>query len=304
MFSRVRAAAGIRFYSSEQKDGALFLSDLMKRIDSINSRSVQIKKNVDRAAARVKTPKPSKFDQPKRQSERIKVKDHPLSSNTFKLMDDSNFRTQRTGNNRTSFQPRDGSKSREGAFRPRDGGSKPKSRSTGPKKFSRTVKKSFGKAQEIVSKDLVPVSYQPSVSGDTFFYGKPASVVNCVTSRVAAVAKETLLKSNFPYKLPRSVVSNLDSQCKNPYILQKNFNLGVDAKVFTERLNEVVKGQRKELEFDESTVEKSMVAPLRVTRDILTRNGSYGLADKKTVLGVASGSITVRSLLANAHWNK
>lgn len=296
MFTRVRPVRGVRLYSSENKEGALFLSDLMKRIDSINERSKSLK-GPEKSKKPVKAPSFMK----KPEVYRTKVKDHPLSANTFQLMDNSNRKAggARTGGARRFDGPRkDGAQRNAGGPRP--------PRKDGPKKFGRpTAKPRVAALPHFAPKVLLPKSYEPTVLGDTFFYGKATTTVHSLTSRVAAVAKEALLKSKYPFKLPRSIVKNLDSTVTaNPFILQKDFNLEVNEQELGDRVKQVVKGEVQQLTIDQSKIKKDTLAAALSASDLLMRNGSYSLAQKQTVFDVAAGLKPVLLLLQNAHWNK
>lgn len=301
---------GLRCYSSApSQNGALFLSDLMQRIDTINARTLklsetkadqaqkplkapkQTQKQTQKAQraqkqAQAKVPKPNAFEGTK-----IAVKDHPLSRNTFKLMDESNFKPRNARN----------PESRNAGARQKQ---TPQARTQAPRKKPQVARKRAAAKSPvegpIVSKELVASGLKPSITGETFFYGKPTTLTTCTTSRVAAVAKETLLESKYPYKLPKSIIDKLDgSFTGNKFLLQKEYTLEVDAARFGDRIRKVVKG-----EVDQVELGKKPVASSVFTAAQLMQNGDLDLAQKQTIYDVASGLKSAKLLVENAAWNK
>lgn len=308
MFTRTSTLTrGLRCYSSgPSQNGALFLSDLMQRIDTINARTMKLndtkteaqkaqksQKQTQKQAPR--TPKQQKgvrAKAPVHEGTRIAVKDHPLSRNTFKLMDESNFKP------RTAKNP----ESRNAGARQRQ---TPQTKTAAPRKKPQVARKRAATPKTpvdgpIVSKELVAGSLKPSISGETFFYGKPTTLTTCTTSRVAAVAKETLLESKYPYKLPKSIIDKLDgSFTGNKFLLQKDYTLEVDVAKFGDRIRKVVKG-----EVDQVDLGKKPVASSVFTAAQLMQNGDLDMAQKQTIYDVASGLKSAKLLVENAAWNK
>lgn len=328
MLSRfVGLARPARAYSSVQKnDSALFLSDLMKRIDSINTRTKRIaeakssakpepknqkrKPVATKTATKTATKPPTKTSDSKttnttpkfrarKETARISVKDHPLSRNTFKLMDESNFKKPERSRR---VNPPSRSQIRPAAAK--SGGSKPSARTGGSQmaraRPPRRTASGSPAPGRIVQKELVVKDYKPAVSGDDFFYGKPASLAFSTSSRVAAVAKETLLESKYPYKLPKSIIDKLDSSFTgNRFLLQKDYSLDVDVAKFGSRINQVVKG-----EVDTINLGKKPVATSVFTATQLARNGDLSIAQQQTIYDVASGLKSAKLLVETAVWNK
>ncbi|OBA23115.1 hypothetical protein METBIDRAFT_36402 [Metschnikowia bicuspidata var. bicuspidata NRRL YB-4993] len=314
-----------------------FLSDLMKRIDTINMKSEKIAQlalrptehrqpSSRKAPAAADPPKKQKMPlAPKKYTRappraKIVVKDHPLSSNMFKLMDEKNFRGgardarppgPRQGQNQAfrgekppfrgekpaaysqgrpqqrNMQPGD---RRQGGNRPADG-----RRNPGAQKA-----RNFVKPASIVPKKLKAAALKPTLSGDVFLHGRPAKLAVCTSSRVAAVAKECLLESHYPYKLPRSIIDNIDEGFSgNRFLLQKDWNLEVDAEHFSERIRKVVRG-----EADSLSVPKDATPAEQDTCRGLMSNGSLSMDDKRTIYDVVAGVKSVLDLLKNAAWNK
>lgn len=320
MFSRLTGVSRVaRTYSTAQKnDSALFLSDLMKRIDNINAKTKKIaelkkqpsaptskagspkkagavKKTQDAAKAAPATRAPrSNF----RQEKKITIKDHPLSRNTFKLMDEANFKKTDRAPARRSGAPRSGNPPSRNAESRLAAGPGQKARPQRPKRVD--LAKKGPAVERIVLKDLVVKDYRPSIGGDDFFYGKPATLATSLTSRVAAVAKEALLESKYPYKLPKSIIDKLDSSfAGNKFILQKDFNLDVDATKFGDRINKVVRGQVDTIELGKNPEATSVF-----TANQLARNGDLTIAQQQTIYDVASGLKSAKLLLEGAVWNK
>lgn len=311
MFTRTGTLTrGLRCYSgASNQNGALFLSDLMQRIDTINARTMKLSET--KAAAAPKTPKSPKQGQSKAQKTqkqqkpaqvkskkpsvaegtKIAVKDHPLSRNTFKLMDESNFKPRNTRN----------PESRNAGARQRQ---QPATKPLAPRKKPQVGRVRAGAKTPvegpIVSKDLVASSLKPSITGETFFYGKPTTLTTGTTSRVAAVAKETLLESKYPYKLPKSIIDKLDdSFTGNKFLLQKEYSLDVDVAKFGDRIKKVVKG-----EVDQVELGKKPEATAVFTAAQLMQNGDLDLAQKQTIYDVAAGLKSAKLLVENAAWNK
>ncbi|EEQ37102.1 hypothetical protein CLUG_01225 [Clavispora lusitaniae ATCC 42720] len=317
MFTRASFTRGIRLYSSQNNEGASFLSDLMKRIDTINARTMKLKdvkqnkpkasKHTQKAeksqkqasSSEKKTKNNQKTQAPRKtqgvfegQSAKISVKDHPLSRNTFKLMDESNFRKNAASRN------------------PESRNSKPKQTSEAPRRRPQARRRPASKpsagalspssSSNIVSKELVASPLKPSISGDAFFYGKPTTLTTCTTSRVAAVAKETLLESKYPYKLPKSIIDKLDdSFTGNRFLLQKDYTLDVDVATFGDKIKKTVKGEVENISMGEKPTTSSVF-----TATQLMRNGDLDIAQKQTIFDVASGLKSAKSLVENAAWNK
>lgn len=316
MFSRFIGVASIgrtaRAYSSVQKnESALFLSDLMKRIDSINTRTKRIaeakasakpepKQQKQRKSPTAKTQEPKKAKPAPRlgartETARISVKDHPLSRNTFKLMDEANFK--KPDRSRRANPP---SRSDSKPATPRSGGFSQRTRARPPRRSTAASSTAAASPGRIVQKELVVKDFKPTISGDDFFHGKPASLAISTSSRVAAVAKETLLESKYPYKLPKSIIDKLDSSFTgNKFILQKDYSLDVDVAKFGSRINHVVKG-----EVDTINMGQKPVATSVFTATQLARNGDLSISQQQTIYDVASGLKSAKLLVETAVWNK
>lgn len=308
MFTRLVGVSRARAYSTAQKnESALFLSDLMKRIDSINTRTKRIsetqaaqkieaselKNPAQQRPNRSKKPQNAKNDSKpaapqtfaaRTRGAKIAVKDHPLSTNSFKLLDESNFKKAERGPRRANPALRNSE-------------SRPKPRNNRP---LRNTPVRDTKPERVVQRELVVENYKPVLGGDDFFHGKPASVAISQSSRVAAVAKETLLESKYPYKLPKLIIDKLDTTFSgNKFILQNDYNLDVAPEVLGAKVNKIVKGQ-----VDQVKMGAKPVATLVYTASQLARNGDLSLVQKQTIYDVASGLKSAKLLVEGAVWNK
>ncbi|KAK7684046.1 hypothetical protein QCA50_012688 [Cerrena zonata] len=208
----------------------------------------------------------------RRFSPRVKVKDHPLAMNTFQVMSEHS-----TENRRPQAKARTRSNPRNFSLQKR---SKPKPR-------SKPVAK-----QSIGSKQLISKPLEPKITSAHFIQGHPASLItNKPSTGLVSVIKETLIKSNYPYKLPKSIIDGINPNFQgNKYILQKNWQTKfINPDTLSERLNEVVKEGLK---------------TAHSIQHELMKNGSMSLSSKQLILNVSSGIISPRELLADAHWNR
>lgn len=308
-----------RAYSVDKGDKSLFLSNLMQRIDNINTRTKEVAE--ERAKIKPTHVSGKKNFRPFRKAVfegtqgKVVVKDHPLSKNTFKIMDESNFRNggsrpnppSRNAEARKSLSPRNDNSTRierPRINRPPRAGMPPRAgrpQTSRPPRARRSDDKlKFQDTESVVVKELVVTNYQPKISGDVFFHGKPASLAISTTSRVAAVAKETLIESKYPYKLPKSIIDNLSSDfVGNHFILQKDFNLDVEAAKLGDRISKVVKGN-----VDTIDVGSKPEATSLFTAAQLARNADLSLAQKQSIYDVASGLKLAKLLVEGAVWNK
>ncbi|KAF3988629.1 hypothetical protein FT663_01976 [Candidozyma haemuli var. vulneris] len=156
----------------------------------------------------------------------------------------------------------------------------------------------------IATKKIESVAYKPSINGDTFFYGKATSALAGDSARVSAVAKEFLIKSRYPYKLPKSIIDSVQPGIVgNRFLLQKDWKLGVNPEEFKSRMREVFKGEVQQVTPDKATP-KDVLPVIEDAAQVLMKNGTYSVADKKIMLDVASGITSPKQLLQNAHWVK
>ncbi|ODV67569.1 hypothetical protein HYPBUDRAFT_152460, partial [Hyphopichia burtonii NRRL Y-1933] len=219
----------------------------------------------------------------RRFSPRVKVKDHPLAMNTFQVMSEHS-----TENRRPQVKARPRSNPRNFSLQKR---SKPKPR-------TKPVAK-----QSIGSKQLISKPLEPKITSAHFIQGHPASLItNKPSTGLVSVIKETLIKSNYPYKLPKSIIDGINPNFQgNKYILQKNWQTKfINPDTLSERLNEVVKGKFQQLKIDSLKYDKEGLKTAHSIQHELMKNGSMSLSSKQLILNVSSGIISPRELLADA----
>lgn len=309
--------------NSNSNDAKPFLSSLLARIDQLNSTSKNTKKNsssppksnkinetnvqsrLKNINLNSKSSKPSKPSKPLNlnannsqstsiNSTRIRVKNHPLATNTFKEMDSSNFNSRnnnsenRTNNNRRSF--------------PRKSNRPPIRRT-----FKPSIK-SITQDQTIVSKKIESKPLQPILNANTFFYGKPVSLITGnINNKLSAVSKQLLIDSKYPYKLPKEIINSINSEFNgNRYILQKNWNLNVvNNKSLTAKINSIVKGKvNTSVSLD---LNKGKLTNEPLANDInnkLMKNGNLSMNQRKKIFNLTNGLVDYKKLFINAAWNK
>lgn len=294
----------LRRYSTN-KD-AQFLSDLLNRIESItakaetNGRKPQKKTRPnERRKPNPRTPDQVAHDlAQKKRTERVAVKGHHMRASRFQK-GKSEFVDAFDGMLEAVPKPA----TTKSAPRTRSEGTRPRPKGRGPPRApaSKTETKSSRLLFPVESKELTPSAYSPQINGDTFFHGKVASVVHSLTARVAAVAKETLLKSNYPYKLPKLIIDQVNPTITaNRFILQKDWSLDVDAAQLALRMKEVVRGDRSGAELKVEGVDQHSA----LVAQLVNQNGSLGLAQKKTLFDAVTGQTPISQLTEGAPWRK
>lgn len=219
-------------------------------------------------------------------------------------------RAYESGPRKTDARPRNSdSRSRNPDSRPsRQSPSTDGARRSGPRSFANRntgTRLKFYSEREIESKQIQALPYKPSITGDTFFYGKSAGSTFDVSSRVSAVAKEALLQSHYPYKLPKLIIDSVKPGINgNRFLLQKNWNLNINQPQFETRMKEVVKGEVEELVKHKQPGSKSVAKTTKIAAQTIMLNGTYTFAQKQLVVDAASGFVSPKSLLKDAHWVK
>lgn len=320
-------ARSVRHYASSTKPetlGPMLLSDLLSKIDRITATNTRIKEKQEKVlnVKPVKQAKPGKkqankgpkqskaFEPPASSNpQRIRVKNHPLAQNSFQLMDSSNF-GNRQGQPRNG-QGRDGQpRSNDGQRRRNDNrGQQTKGPNDRPRRPFNTRKPPASiptKDQIIVSKKLVTTSLQPQITAETFFYGKPASVITGNPSTgLSSVTKQFLIESNYPYNLPKHIINSIDpSKRGNQFLLQKDWTFKkIDAQSLSSRINEMVKGKAVTNLVDAKAFKnKEDLSRAVAINAELMRNADYSIEQKTVVFNAASGVTSPKALVANAHW--
>lgn len=148
------------------------------------------------------------------------------------------------------------------------------------------------------TKTLKALPLAPKITGDTFLYGKPAAMGISLLSRVAAVTKRSLLESKYPYKLPKSIIDELQPlPGANRFVLKKDYNLEVQPESLASKVKEVVKGETVEL-----TTESKLTAVQVEARDELMRNQTLNMEQKQLIYDLSSGTKSAQDLLKDAAW--
>lgn len=170
------------------------------------------------------------------------------------------------------------------------------SRSKGPIRLPRAQ---VGQKDSVVKKTLITKPLAPSITGDHFLYGKPAGMGISLLSRVAAVAKRSLLESKYPYKLPRSIIEQLEPRptMNNRFLLKKDFNLDVPVEPFVQKVNQVVKGETEQLVMSKNPSAKESAVAAE-----LMRNQSLTMEQKQHVFDMTAGLKTATEVLKTAAW--
>lgn len=318
----------VRFNSQE----SLFLTNLLKRIDTVTSRAQKLevpedkisnrnKKLNNRNNSNLKSKKNGGSGLPIQvltQSIRvvdqtiitlnqtIRVLNHPLR-NTFNQNKDrfSKFGTsynlvnqgegQRQNQSRISL-----SQNQQGQrFGQRDGkfaqGLRPQQK-VKPRQSNRPSKAKF--VSEIKTKLLKAKPLQPEVNGDTFLYGKPTSVLPCTTSRVASIAKTALLDSKYPFKLPKHIIDQAPNETPNEFLLHKNWSFDLNVPKILKQVNHLVLGKADQIQLN-SNDKLSFYS-----NQPLMKNASIDITDKQLMYDIISGTKLVKTLFAESHWVK
>lgn len=335
-----RRIAAVRHVHGGGED-SMFLSDLLKRIDRINSTTKRLAqdrstkrpaggpqggsgqaKNREATGARKQASEGAK-EPVKRES--VKVADHPLFGGRLAA------RVQRSGaegqGDNGARQRGQGQQRARGARRapraPRDDaqkelGKRDQSRrdgvNTGAKRgrSGQTGKVSdFAgpraapggvPVQKVASKQLTYGPFLPQLSASSLFYGKVSGVSTSTSVRLASVAKEVLLESNYPYKLPRDVINTIrPGVVRNKFVLQSNYSLEVDSDKLQTRINEVVRGRIPSA--PESDAAEKLPGVERAQK-LIHENNTMSIADKAKVFGAAAGLLSPSQLVEGAHWIK
>lgn len=176
-----------------------------------------------------------------------------------------------------------------------------KRRATGQRRDGRSTAGSDKPAiaAPIESKELVAEPLRPALRPEQFFYGKVPSIVSSVSSRVASVAKLSLLDSKYPFNLPKQIIGNAPTSSQNRFILQKNWNLEPDQDVLKGRISSVVLGQVETIDLKGN---KDADA-LQVSHD-LSINPTLHLAQKQQIFDTIHSLSTLKTIFKDAHWRK
>lgn len=281
----------IRCYSSSEKP--VFLSDILNRIEKLNiskTRNTETKPQSDKTGNKGKPQQQQQQrraapqNQPYRPKEpAVKVQDHPLYSNKFRNMT-PNSKPQR------SFK----------SPRPRTGTNNKAPKTTSDTKASRpkmprsrdTRRKDPFESPTMISKEVTGQDYKPTLPTNSFIYGKSTNFQINLASRITSIAKKQLLKSKYPYMLPKHIIENAPEEVDNKFLLSKSYSLDLDPSNIKEDINSIVKG-----------VSPSLSANSPVA-NFLNQNPDLSLSQKETMFNIISKPKNLNSLFKDAHWSK
>lgn len=305
----------IRLYSlggnlNKENGGGVLLSDLLARIEKINlnknrfasKESAPISKQRNRKRDPGVVKKTQKLiinredttDAPteKKEPEKIQVADHPLfrSRLTKRISLERKPRTSlerkpRTGSVRATSDARrtDASKT-SGSARPRPSGL-PKQMQGRSAQSSNTI--------PLISKQVVAKDYQPSLTNH-FLYGKSTNFQINLTSRVTSLIKSQLIKSNYPYKVPKSIINSTPpnpEEDANKFLLSNNYSLDINHEELKKDIDTIVLGKPQNLPGEGSSP----------VVDNLNKNPTLNLATKTSMFNIIN-SKDLGSVFNNAHW--
>ncbi|EGW35040.1 uncharacterized protein SPAPADRAFT_58172 [Spathaspora passalidarum NRRL Y-27907] len=194
-------------------------------------------------------------------------------------------------------QPRRPASGQPSSFRTRNGAKGNRRQGDADRKDAPTL------FPRIVSKEAQPHALAPTINAETFFYGKVPSSNATVSARIASIAKLQLIKSKYPFNLPKNVIElaprKLPGETINPFILQNNWNLTVGGKSLAYTVKRAVKGK-----IDYVQTGKATGSDVQFTSAMINKNASLALKQKQVLFDAVNGTISPRSLLANASWNR
>ncbi|MDC6271542.1 hypothetical protein PP707_04520 [Acetobacter pasteurianus] len=157
-------------------------------------------------------------------------------------------------------------------------------------------------AQEIVSKDLDSKYLKPEIKPEHFFYGKsPSIITSSVKTRLASIAKMTLIDSKYPYMLPKEIIAKAPTHSTNKFILRKNWNVEPAVDVLSRRVNTIGLGKAESVKIESDKKNSSVL--LKAAHDI-NINGSYTLEQKQSLINTVAALDKIKNVFDGAHWKK
>lgn len=325
-----RRVAAVRHVHGGGED-SMFLSDLLKRIDRINSTTKRLAqdrstkrpaggsqegsgqaKSREAGGARKQSSEGAK-EPVKRES--VKVADHPLfggrlAARGLRSGAEGQGQQRARGARRAPRAPRDdvqrelGKKDQSRRDGVNTGAKRGRAGQTGKGAGFSAPRTAPGGVleQKVATKQLTYGPFLPQLSASSLFYGKVSGVNTSTSVRLASVAKEVLLESNYPYKLPRDVINTIrPGVVRNKFVLQSNYSLDVDANKLQTRINEVVRGRIPSV--PESDAAEKLPGVERAQK-LIHENNTMSIADKAKVFGAAAGLLSPSQLVEGAHWIK
>ncbi|CAH6720146.1 hypothetical protein CLIB1444_03S05446 [[Candida] jaroonii] len=259
----------IRNYSTGDKP--LFLSDLLQRVQKINLNVKPKVQAVKPKKVNVKTnQKPvirPTTDESKKQRfsvtdvSIIDIAEHPLANSGVR----SRFQTPRTS------KPRNPRVNRKQTSRPRQ-----------------LKSATSNDTIELSTKTIKPISYKPSLT-NSFMYGKSTNFQINLTSRITSVIKSQILKSKYPYKLPRSIIDNAPEDSGNRFLLSSNYTKEINEQDLINEINEKVKGSL-------NNIPESLESDKKINQ-----NPTLSLSSKQVMTNIIQTK-NLSQIFNDAHW--
>lgn len=277
----------IRCYSSSEKP--VFLSDILNRIEKLNiskTRNTETKPQSNKAGNKTKPTQQRSASQNQSYRPRepaVKVQDHPLYSNKFRNMTPNSRPQKSSGPSR----PRTGTNNRAPRA-PDSRASKPRM----PRSRGTTRRSDPLEAPSMISKEVTGQDYKPTLPTNSFMYGKSTNFQINLASRITSIAKKQLLKSKYPYMLPKHIIENAPEEVDNKFLLSKSYSLELDPSTIKNDINAIVKG-----------VSPNLSANSPVAHS-LNQNPDLSLSQKETMFNIISKPKNLNSLFKDAHWSK
>lgn len=290
-----------------------FLSDLLKRVNAVTNRANEmvvdksggqtqaLKAKKSKASTKTtksgSAPAPEPTRLPKSD---VQILNHPMR-NRFGQNRDGEVRPDQRGQDGVRARgPRGPRAVRTNAAKSNEGATQKRNNA---KRSTRGQGRSLKPRSDEVSvpvKELHAVPLAPQVSGNTFLYGKPVSLVISPSSRAAALAKEALVESKYPYRLPKEVIANIPARHPNRFILQQSsFSVLVNPEQIKNRYAHMVQG--KPLVIDTS---KAKGNDAQFVDQQILQNGDLSLNQRQLLFDVATGLKLAQEMFKNAAWNK
>lgn len=299
MYKGVKASyRPIRLYSTgggEEKQ--VFLSNLLARIENMNlkkkapspepivkSKSTKTDKSTANAGPRRNTKANAKTESKSVPSvqgsaEKIKVADHPLFRARLNRVARPEGRPRPTGPRptNTNFKANSNTKptnnARKTSFKPR-------------------APRALTKASEslaLVSKEVKAQDFNPSLTNH-FLYGKSTNFQINLTSRITSLVKNQLIKSKYPYLVPRSVINSIaPNKDTNKFLVSDDYSLEIDPEELKQNVDTVILGKPQNLPGSSHLI------------DNLNKNPTLSLAQKSTMSDIIN-SKDFSTVFSNAHW--
>lgn len=298
----------VRFYSESQKSGnPQLISNLLKRIDDVSSKSKTHNKKINTFIQTVKN---------RPQIDLTTICYHPLKSVYFnkksgKLKKKTFFlkqKTEKQSKKQNSYYQHDNLKHNVNTKR------NAWEKNYSQPRLDETLDKSLFSNTQHSNKTQITAGMKskhcfvtPNFESNLFFQGKITSINTCLKSRVVSLAKDVLEKSNYPYLMKPSIIKSIknDSKPRNRFLLQNNFSTSVDRDELYSKFKEIVQGKFEELHLDKKAFDNSRKLDFFTdVKNNLMGNGYLSIEDKKKIFDIVSGVIKFKDLFQDAYWTK